>query len=119
MAPDVFTPADLHAPYRLFVDEMQQGAATIGPSGTVLYCNHSLPALLRTPLERVIGASCARSSRMKTRPSLMNCSPRPKRARRMSTYLYGHATGRLCRFPSAPIRSQSTKQIASAWSSAT
>src|SRR5581483_4837126 len=43
--------------YRTFVEEMQHGAATIGPDGTILYCNHSLPAMLRTPIERVVGAA--------------------------------------------------------------
>ena len=52
----VFTLEEAHAPYRLFVDEMQQGAATVDARGTILYCNRSLPLLLRIPRERVIGA---------------------------------------------------------------
>ena len=37
---------------------MQQGAATLGPKGTILYCNPSLPVLLGMPIERVIGERC-------------------------------------------------------------
>ena len=52
----VFSLADAQTPYRLFIEEMQQGAATLGPKGTILYCNKSLLAMLGTPIERVIGA---------------------------------------------------------------
>ena len=51
----VFILEDAHTPYRLFIEEMQQGAATLGPDGTILYVNHTLAALLRTPIERVVG----------------------------------------------------------------
>src|SRR6478609_5339363 len=52
----VFTLSDAFAPYRTFVEAMQHGAVTLSPGGTVLYCNQSLPELLHTPIERVVGA---------------------------------------------------------------
>ncbi len=55
----VFTLTDAHSPYLAFVEQMQQGAATLGPDGTVLYCNRSLAALLGEPLERVVGRNFA------------------------------------------------------------
>ena len=42
-------------PYRMFVEQMQQGVATLHRDGTILYCNRRLPDLLRTAHEKVIG----------------------------------------------------------------
>ena len=44
-------------PYRIFVEGMQQGVATLHPDGTILYCNQRLPELLKLPHEKVTGAS--------------------------------------------------------------
>jgi PAS domain S-box-containing protein len=43
-------------PYRVFVEEMQQGVATLHADGTILYCNRRLPDLLKQPHEKVVGA---------------------------------------------------------------
>ncbi len=43
-------------PYRLFVQAMQHGAATLFEDGTVLFCNDYLANLLETPAERLTGA---------------------------------------------------------------
>jgi PAS domain S-box-containing protein len=43
--------------YRTLVGEMQHGAATIGPDGTILYCNRSLSAMLQTPVSQIVGAT--------------------------------------------------------------
>ncbi|HTM11047.1 MAG TPA: ATP-binding protein, partial [Verrucomicrobiae bacterium] len=42
-------------PYRLLLQEMNEGAATVMPDGTVLYCNKRFAAMLGVPLEKVIG----------------------------------------------------------------
>src|SRR4029078_5261689 len=42
-------------PYRMFVQQMQQGVATLHRAGTILYCNRRLPDLLRTAHEKMIG----------------------------------------------------------------
>jgi PAS domain S-box-containing protein len=55
--PSVFTLVDAFSPFRTFVEQMHDGAATLGPEGIVLYCNPSLPVLLGTTLERVVGAA--------------------------------------------------------------
>ena len=44
-------------PYRIIVEEMNEGAATLSPEGTILYCNRRFADLLETPLEQVIGSS--------------------------------------------------------------
>jgi PAS domain S-box-containing protein len=51
----VFTLSGADTPYRLLVEQMQEGAATIGAGGIVLFANGSLALLLRTTLERLIG----------------------------------------------------------------
>jgi len=44
-------------PYRVLVEQMEEGAATVSTEGTILYANRRLAAMLRTPLRRVTGAS--------------------------------------------------------------
>jgi PAS domain S-box-containing protein len=44
-------------PYRVIVEEMNEGAVTLSPEGTILYCNQRFADLLQTPLEQVIGSS--------------------------------------------------------------
>jgi PAS domain S-box-containing protein len=41
--------------YRVLLEDMNEGAATLLPDGTVLYCNKSLADMLMLPLEKVIG----------------------------------------------------------------
>ncbi len=43
--------------YRVLVEEMHEGCATISADGTILFCNKSFADILHTPLERVIGSS--------------------------------------------------------------
>ena len=44
-------------PYQVIVEEMNEGAATLSPQGTILYCNRRFADLLETPLEQIIGSS--------------------------------------------------------------
>ncbi len=53
----VFTLKSADQTYRLMVEEMQKGAATLSDDGVVLYCNPYLAALLDVPVEAVLGAS--------------------------------------------------------------
>ena len=43
----VYTLESADRPYRVFVEQMQQGVATLHPDGTILYCNRRLPDLLK------------------------------------------------------------------------
>ena len=52
----VYTLEGAERPYRVFVEHMQQGVATLHPDGTILYCNRRLPDLLKLPHEKVVGA---------------------------------------------------------------
>jgi PAS domain S-box-containing protein len=44
-------------PYRIMVEEMNEGAVTLAGDGTILYCNRRFAELLKTGLEQVIGSS--------------------------------------------------------------
>lgn len=43
--------------YRVLLENLEEGAATLTPEGGVLYCNQSLAKMLGAPLERMIGRS--------------------------------------------------------------
>jgi PAS domain S-box-containing protein len=51
----IFTLKGAEHPYRVLVETMNEGAATLTADGTILYCNNRLATLLQRPLERVIG----------------------------------------------------------------
>jgi PAS domain S-box-containing protein len=52
----VYTLEGADHPYRILVEQTQQGAAILNARGTVLYCNLSLANLLKVPHERLIGS---------------------------------------------------------------
>jgi two-component system, NarL family, sensor kinase len=52
----VFTLQGAEHPYRLLVETIEEGAATLADDGTVLYSNRSFAALFGVPLEKFIGA---------------------------------------------------------------
>ena len=52
----VFTLQGAEYAYRALVEAMNEGAATLGADGTVLYCNQRLSDLLGIPLEQIIGS---------------------------------------------------------------
>ena len=56
----VYTLKGAEQPYRVFVETMNEGAATLGPDGTILYCNGRFGELLLRPIERVIGSEIVR-----------------------------------------------------------
>jgi diguanylate cyclase (GGDEF)-like protein/PAS domain S-box-containing protein len=53
----VFTLSSADRPYRMFVENMRDGAATLSEAGIILYANRRLAELLGRPLSRLIGAS--------------------------------------------------------------
>jgi len=52
----VFTLQGADHPYRVLIETMNEGAATLTSDGTILYCNKSMAALLQVPLEKLIGS---------------------------------------------------------------
>jgi PAS domain S-box-containing protein len=53
----VYTLEGADRPYRLFVEEMQQGAVTLQADGTIAWCNRQLVELLKIPQEKLVGAA--------------------------------------------------------------
>jgi PAS domain S-box-containing protein len=51
----IFTLKGAEHPYRVLVETMSEGAATLAADGTILYCNESLASLLQIPLAGLIG----------------------------------------------------------------
>ncbi len=51
----VYTLDSADRPYRVLIEQIQEGAVTLAGDGTVLYCNRRLADLLGTAQERVIG----------------------------------------------------------------
>ena len=53
----VFTLEGADHSYRIFLEEMHEGAATLNASGLILYCNRRFAEIVGMPLEEVIGSS--------------------------------------------------------------
>ena len=51
----VYTLETADRPYRLLVEEMQQGALTLNSDGTIAYCNRRFADLVDRPPERLVG----------------------------------------------------------------
>lgn len=54
---NIYTLTGSDHPYRVLVEAMNEGAATLSGSGCVLYCNSALAHMLRLPLEHMIGTN--------------------------------------------------------------
>ena len=55
----VFTLRSADQPYRLMVEQMREGALTLGDDGTILFCNQRFGELVAVPPERVSGRPLA------------------------------------------------------------
>jgi len=51
----VFTLKGADEPYRVLIEEMNQGAVTLSGDGSILYCNRRFADLLKTPVEEIVG----------------------------------------------------------------
>lgn len=56
----VFTLSTADRPYRMFVENMRDGAATLSSSGLILYANRRLAELLSCSRESIVGSSLAK-----------------------------------------------------------
>jgi PAS domain S-box-containing protein len=66
----VFTLKGAETPYRVLVEQMQEGAATADTTGVILYSNRRFAELMGLPLERVIGSSVRDVVTAPDRPAL-------------------------------------------------
>jgi PAS domain S-box-containing protein len=53
----VFALEGAEHPYRVLVESMNEGAATLADDGTILYCNTRLSAMLQTPMAALVGTN--------------------------------------------------------------
>jgi len=51
----VYTLENADRPYRVLIEQMQEGAVTLGDDGTVLYCNQRFATILGVPRETILG----------------------------------------------------------------
>lgn len=51
----VFTLAGAEHPYRVLIEEMNEGAATLDEGGAILFCNRHLAELVCAPVEQILG----------------------------------------------------------------
>jgi PAS domain S-box-containing protein len=56
----VYTLEGAERPYRIFLEQMNEGAITLSLDGIILYCNSKFAELLKVPLEMVIGSAIFR-----------------------------------------------------------
>lgn len=53
----VFSLASSETPYRIIIEEMNEGALTLSVDGTILYCNSRFAELLSITMEQIIGSN--------------------------------------------------------------
>jgi two-component system sensor histidine kinase/response regulator len=51
----LFTLKGADEPYRVLIEEMNQGAVTLSANGAILYCNRRFADLLKTSIEKIVG----------------------------------------------------------------
>ena len=56
----IYTLKGADHPYRVLIEEMNEGAATLDAQGLLLYSNRRFAEMLGMPLEKVVGESCFR-----------------------------------------------------------
>jgi PAS domain S-box-containing protein len=66
----VLTLENVNRPYRLLVERMTEGAATLTCEGEILYCNHRFADLLQRPLQSLIGRSICDYVEPQNRPAV-------------------------------------------------
>lgn len=52
----IFSLGSAETPYRIILEQMNEGAATLTSEGMILYCNKAFANLLSLPIEKIIGS---------------------------------------------------------------
>ena len=73
-------------PFRVMVEEMREGAATVDPRGTILYANGQLARMLHRPLELLRGSSLFEFLRPEDRPAFETFLAQPRGGRGEITF---------------------------------
>src|SRR6202012_481997 len=56
----VYTLENADRPYRVLVEQMQEGAITLSENGTILYCNERFARLVASPRDSIVGLPLGR-----------------------------------------------------------
>lgn len=56
----VYSLTGAEQPYRIYLEQMQEGAVSVSAEGLVLFCNRYFATMVGQPLDRVIGSDLAR-----------------------------------------------------------
>lgn len=67
--------------YRVLLEAMNEGAATLLSDGSILYCNRRFAEMLKTPIEKVIGVSCMEFVAAEDRQAFASLCRQGERAR--------------------------------------
>lgn len=67
--------------YRVLLEAMNEGAATLLPDGSILFCNTRFAEMLKTPIEKVIGVSCTEFVTAADQQAFANLCRQGERAR--------------------------------------
>jgi PAS domain S-box-containing protein len=51
----IFTLTSAETPYRIIIEEMEEGAVTLSDQGTILFCNRRFAELVEIPPENIVG----------------------------------------------------------------
>jgi PAS domain-containing protein len=51
----IFSLVGAERPYRTLIEQMSEGAVTLGDDGSIRYCNRAFAAMLKRPLETLMG----------------------------------------------------------------
>ncbi len=57
----IYSLTSAEQPYRVYVEQMQEGAVTVSSDGMILYCNQRFADMMQMPLERVISSQISPS----------------------------------------------------------
>jgi PAS domain S-box-containing protein len=66
----IYSLAGAEQRYRVYVEQMQEGAITASEEGVILYCNQRFAQMVKMPLEQVIGAGIASHFAMSAWPNI-------------------------------------------------
>lgn len=55
--PQIYTLTGAETPYRLLIEQMQEGAAMLSDTNSILYCNRGFADMAKVPLDKLIGSN--------------------------------------------------------------
>jgi len=82
----IFSLASAETPYRIIVEEMNEGAVSLSADGTILYCNPRFAELVSIPIEQIVGSNFVR---------FVAESEKPKFDLLMQTGIKGRSSGEI------------------------